>query len=143
MVRHMPLINGVEYSWSSITVNIAGLPETGIVAIEFGDKQDMENIYGAGQNPIARGYGRITPSASITLLKSAVESIRAASTTGRLQDIAPFDIVVICANQGNPKAIKHVIKNCQFTEDTFSGKSDDLKFEIVLPLIVSEIIWNA
>ncbi len=142
-MRHMPLINGVEYGWASITVNIAGVPEVGIVAIEYTDKQAMENIYGAGQNPIARGYGRIEPSASITLLRSAIESIRSASTTGRLQDIAPFDIVVAFANQGNPKVIKHVIKNCQFTEDSFSGKSDDLKFETTLPLIVSQVIWNA
>ena len=139
----MPLINGVEYGWASVTTNIAGVVETCITAIEFADKQTVENIYGAGQHPVARGYGKIEPSASITLLKSAVEDIRTASPTGRLQDIAPFDIVVSFVNQGNPKIIKHVVKNCQFTEDPFSGKEGDTKFEITLPLLPSQIIWNA
>jgi hypothetical protein len=142
-IRYTPLINGVEYGWGSVVVNIAGVPEIGVTAIEFADKQVMENIYAAGQQPVGRGYGKIESTASITLLKSSVESIRAASATGRLQDIAPFDIVVCFANNGNPRIIKHVVKNCQFTEEAFNGKLDDTKFEIPLPLLPSHIIWNA
>ena len=143
LVRHMPLINGVEYGWASITANIGGIPEVAITAISYSDKQTIDNIYGAGQHPIGRGYGKIEASASITLLMSAVESIRSASLTGRLQDIAPFDVVVTFIAPGDAKIIKHVIKNCQFTEDTFDAKVDDTSFEISLPLLPSHIIWNA
>jgi hypothetical protein len=142
-LRQMPLINGVEYGWASITFMIAGVPEFAITAIEFSDKQSVENVYGAGQYPVGRGYGRIEATASITLLKSAVETVRSGSITGRLQDIAPFDIIVCYINQGNAKIIKHVIKNCQFTEEAFSGKEGDISLPTTLPLLPSHILWNA
>ncbi len=142
-LRNMPLINGLEYGWSSVITNIAGVNEVAVTAIEYSDKQKVENIYGTGQTPIGRGYGRIEASASITLLLSAVESLRQISTTGRLQDIPTFDIVVCFAAPGNNKIVKHVIKNCQFSENTMSAKEGDMKFEITLPLVPSHIIWNA
>lgn len=43
----IPLINGVEYAWGDIVCAINGVPVTGIVAISYGDKQDMQNNYGA------------------------------------------------------------------------------------------------
>jgi len=117
-IRHIPLINGIEYGWASVTVNIAGVVEVGITAVSFGDKQNVENIYGAGQYPIARGYGRIEASASITLLKGSVEAIRGATLTGRLQDIAPFDIVVCYVSAG---------KGANFSLYRKGGAMDSLK----------------
>jgi len=142
-LRNTPLINGLEYGWSSVTTNIAGLPEIAITAIEYADKQKVENIYGAGQSPIGRGYGRIEASAKITLLLSAVEKLREISETGRLQDLPAFDIVVCYAVPGNDKIVKHVIKDCQFSENTMSAKEGDTRFEVTLPLVPSHIIWNA
>ncbi|MCL2133029.1 MAG: hypothetical protein FWH39_01635 [Bacteroidales bacterium] len=142
-LRNMPMINGAEYGWSSVTTNIAGLAETGITAIEYADKQKVENIYGAGQSPIGRGYGRIEASAKITLLLSAVESLREVSATGRLQDLPAFDIIVCYVVPGNDKIVKHVIKNCQFSENAMSAKEGDTKLEVTLPLVPSHIIWNA
>ena len=66
----VPLINGVEYGWADIVLAINGVPVTGITAISYGEKQDVSNIYGAGRYPVARGKGRITPTAKITLLAS-------------------------------------------------------------------------
>jgi hypothetical protein len=139
----MPLINGVEYSWSSVVLNIAGIPEVAVTKINFADSQTIENIYGASQHPIGRGYGKIEPTASLTLLKSAIESLRGASPTGRLQDIAPFDIVVCLVNPGSAVIVKHVIKNCQFTNDAFESTLDDTKMESELTLLPSHIVWNA
>ena len=113
-LRTPPLINGVEPAWANLTVNIAGVPSVGITAIDYDDKQTIENIYGMGQTPIGRGYGNIEPTASITLLMSEVEAIRAASPTGRLQDIAPFDIVVSYTPVNATKITTHRIRNCQF-----------------------------
>jgi hypothetical protein len=138
--RHLPLINGVTYGWSSISILIGGIPEVAVTAINYSDKQTTENIYGAGQNPIGRGYGRIEATASITLYIDAVEAIRSGSLTGRLQDIAPFDIIVCFINPGNAKIIKHVIKNCQFTEENVEAKEGDTSLPITLPLLPSHII---
>lgn len=138
-LRLIPLINGVEPSWANLNVGLNGFPETGIVAISYKDEQDIENIYGVGQNPIARGYGNVKPSASITLLRSSVESIRKSSPTGRLQDIAPFDITILFIQPNGTQIIKHVIKDCQFKTDDMDLKQNDLKNETVFELIVSQI----
>lgn len=138
----MPLINGVEPSWANLTVTIAGFPETGIVAIAYDDDQDVENIYGAGQQPVARGYGNIKPTASVTLLRSAIESIRSVSLTGRLQDIAPFDVVVCFVPINSTMIIIHKIRNCQFKKDSVGLKQGDTKNETEYELIPSHIEWK-
>jgi len=140
--RLVPLINGVEPAWANLICSIAGFPENGIVAIDYGDKQVMEDIMAAGQMPVARGYGNITAEGcSITLLMSSVEAIRKASLTGRLQDIAPFTISVNFIPYTGGTLIRHKLKNCQFTENKVSTKQGDTKVEVPLPLIVSHIDW--
>lgn len=142
-VRHIPRVNGIVYGWASVNVCIASnVAEIEIRGIDFEDDQVIENVYGAGQNPIGRGYGRISYTASITLLKDAVEAIRAGSITGRLQDIPPFDIIVMYVKADSAKIVKHVIHNCIFTKDSFSGKEGDTQFEVTLPLLPSHITWN-
>ncbi len=86
-LRYPVMINGVVHSWSNLVVNVAGMVVTGITVLNYNDEQQIDDIYGAGQKPIGRGYGRITSSGSITLLREEIESLRAASSTGRLQDI--------------------------------------------------------
>jgi hypothetical protein len=141
-LRSIPLINGAEPSWANLKVNIAGLHETAITALTFSDEQVIENIYGSGQQPIARGYGNITPAASVTLLRSAVEGLRAASPTGRLQDIAPFDIIVSFLPINGAAVINHKIRNCQFLNDPLDMKQGDVKEEVTLDLLPSHIERN-
>jgi hypothetical protein len=141
-IRYAPLINGVEPGWANLVVNIAGFPETGITAINYGQDQTIENIYGAGQTPIGRGYGNIESKCSITLLRNAVESIRAASPTGLLQDIAPFDIIVLFVPVQGGKITTHRVRNCQFKSDNLDVKQNDLKIETEFELIVSHIQYQ-
>lgn len=138
-MRHIPLINGVEYSWADLTVLIAGVPVIGITAINYDDTQDKENIRGAGQTPIARGYGNIEATASITLLRSEVESIREGAPNGRLGDIAPFDIIVQFVPLNGGKIVTHIIKNAEFTSDANRIAQGETKNETEFPLIVSHI----
>lgn len=141
-LRTPPLINGVEPAWANIIVGIAGIPETAVTAISYKDEQEIENIYGAGQLPVARGYGNIVPTASITLLTSAVEALRAASLTGRLQDIAPFTISVNFIPVNGGKLIRHKIKNVQFMNDGVDTSQGDTKIERQFDLIPSHIDWR-
>lgn len=134
------MINGVEHSWASIMLTIAGVPVVGVTAIEYGDEQEMENIYGVGVEPVARGYGNIKAEGNITLLRSAIEGLRAASPTGRLQDIAPFPIIVSWIPVNGQKMKNDVLKNCQFMEDKVAMKQGDTKNEQTLNLIISHIL---
>ena len=137
----IPLINGVEYGWADIVFAINGVPVTGITAISYSDKQDMTNIYGAGRYPVARGKGRITPSAKITLLGSEVLAIQSQSINHRIQDIAPFDITVTYLPDSG---IIHTdkIRNCQFVENKRDVKEGDMSIPVDLELIVSHIDWG-
>ena len=138
--RHIPMINGVLPSWATIQVLIEGVIVTGITDIKYDDSQEIENVYGAGQNPIGRGYGRITCKADITLERSEIESIRKSSPTGRLQDIAPFDIVVAFIPVCGSMMATHIIKNCQFLDDGVEAKEGDTKNEKQLNLLPTHII---
>ena len=137
--RLMPLINGREPSWCSITMLLDIVPITGITAFDFSETQKKENVYGIGQTPIARGYGNIETSGSITLLRSEIEAIRKASPTNKLVDIAPFSITLSYVPKGSNKIVTMVFKYCEFTEDKFGMNQDDAKEEQQCNLIIGSM----
>lgn len=137
--RNFPEINGVMHSWANLQVTITGRAVVGITKIEYNDKQTIVNVYGAGQRPIGRGYGNIECDAKITLLRDEVEAIRSSSDTGRLQDIAPFDIIVQFIREGEVKMVTHKLRKVQFMEDSLSISQGDTSNSVELPLIVSHI----
>lgn len=136
----IPLVNGVEHSWASIAILIGNTPVIGVRGISYKDEQEMEDIYGIGAFPVARGYGRIKCSGNITLLRSEVEAIRDASPTGRLQDIAPFTITVAYIPVNGQVMKNHVLRNCQFKNDDVEWKEGDISNEVTLELLISNII---
>lgn len=136
----IPLINGMLCSWADVVTAISGVPITGIVGIEYGDSQDVVNKYGAGRYPVGRAKGRITPSAKIVLYKEEVEAIQAQAPNGRIQDIAPFDIIVsYLPDSGIIKTDK--IRNAQFTGNSRKWKEGDTGNEVELELVPSHIEW--
>lgn len=141
MKNGIPLINGVTYSWGDIVALIAGVPITGITAIDYGDSQEVVNHYGAGRHPISRSKGRITPAAKITLYQEEVVAIQKQAPLGRLQDIAPFDITV-CYLPENGQITQDVIRNCQFKENKRAWKEGDTKQEVELELLPSHIEFD-
>lgn len=141
-IRHNTLINGVLHSWSNLSVNIAGMPVTGINKISYKDSQTIENIYGAGQVPVGRGYGKIEPTATIGLERGEVEAIRASSPTGRLQDIAPFDIIVQFLPVNGQRIVTHVIRDAQFKDDGVELSEGDTSNFTDFELVVGSIKWK-
>lgn len=133
------LINGVMYSWSQLVLTINGMPITGVTKIDYDDKQTIEPIYGIGQSPVGVGYGNIETSASITLFRGEVEAMREAVVTGRLQDIAPFDIVVSYIPLTGGKVVNHKLRNCIIKNDPFSMGQGNTKDEVSLELFCAKI----
>ena len=76
----IPLVNGVLYGWAEVLVAIAGVPLTGITSVEYADKQEVTNKYGAGRYPVGRGLGRISSEAKITLSRRLWHCKRRAPT---------------------------------------------------------------
>ena len=137
----IPLVNGTMYNWADVVVSIAGVPVTGITAVEYGEKQDVENKYGAGRYPVGRAKGKITPSAKITLYQEEVEAIQRQAPNGRIQDIAPFDIIVSYLPDSGIVSVDK-IRNCSFTENSRSYNTDTKGEEVALELLPSHIEWN-
>ncbi|TXI15752.1 MAG: hypothetical protein E6Q66_01150 [Pedobacter sp.] len=136
-----PLINGRSYGWGDIIVTVGALPVTGITAIKYEEEQEKEDVYGAGRYPVARGYGRVKASASISLSVETVMALAASSRDGQLNRMAPFTITVLYQPESGP-IVRDVLMNCEFKKQTRDWKEGDMKKEVELELLVSNIVWN-
>lgn len=134
----VPLINGKSYEWADIIVNVLGVPIIGITNIEYEEKQAMENVYGAGRLPVSRGYGKIEPTAKMTILMEELENIQTVAPLGRIQDIPEFDVVVAFVDSALITR-KHVLKNVRFMNNKRASSSGDTSIPVELELIISHI----
>jgi len=134
----MALINGVNYSWSNITLVLFGIPVVGITKIEYKKKQKKEDNYGLGAEPISRGYGNSEYEAKITLYKDEWNKIIAAAPTRDPLAIPFFDIQVSFGGS-RVTASLDVLNACEFLEDPFTIGQGDTKVMIELPLAIAGI----
>lgn len=141
MAQYAPLINGTAYSWSQIVLNILGTQVAGVTSISYNETQEMQDNFGAGNRPVSRGYGRIQAEGSLTLHAEEVEALQAAVTTGRLQDIPEFDVVVSYLPEGG-NIVSHTLKNCRFRTNVREVSEGDMAIEVELELQVSHINWK-
>lgn len=81
------LINGNQYSWSSLVVKAGGQLYTGFTAISFGEKRERSFAWGMGRQYAPRGRtgGKYTPdNAKLTGPVSSVQALR--------QDLAALSV---------------------------------------------------
>jgi hypothetical protein len=136
-----PLINGTAYVWSQIKCNILGVVIAGISKIEYDDKQEMQDNFGAGNRPVSRGYGKIECSAKMTLEMAEVEALQQAAVDGRLQSIPEFDVVVAYLPLGGV-VVTHTLHNCRFKTNARSASTGDMAINVDLELLCSHISWK-
>ncbi|MBR4199238.1 MAG: hypothetical protein IKQ94_10765 [Bacteroidales bacterium] len=141
-VRVLPQINGVVPGWASLRIVVGGVPVNGIKSIDYKDEQEIEAVYGIGQKAIGRGFGQIKHSGSIELERSEVESLRQASDTGRLQDLAPFDIIVQFVPVDSTVIATHKLLGCIIKDDEVSYKNEDTSNYTTFSLFITDIIWK-
>lgn len=133
-----PLINGVNFSWSSISLILFGVPVVGIVAIDYTHKQKKDNNYGSGPNPVSRGYGQNEYSGSIELYLDTWKGIIAQAPNRNPLLITPFDIAVVFSGTG-VITNKDTLRACEFLENPMDAKSGDTKLMVKIPLIIGRI----
>ncbi len=138
----IPLINGVEYSWGDIVCLIDGTPVVGITGVEYSEEQEVVDNYGAGRYPISRSKGRISCSGKLTLYASEVNALTANVPNKRLQDVAPFDIVVSYVPTEGGVVVNDVLRNCQFKKNSRSWSEGDTSATVDLDLAISHIEWG-
>ena len=140
MNPEFPLINGINYSWSSIRMEILGSPITGVTAISYGEKDNKENNYGAGRYPVSRGYGNVEPTCSVSMYKDTIEALQKVAPNGRIQDIPPFDVTVAYVTRGG-KFMKEIIRNFEFSENQVQSNQGENKIMVTIEGICSHIDW--
>lgn len=132
------LINGVNYSWSNISFILFGVPITGILAINYKRKQKKDNNYGAGPEPVSRGYGNNEYEGDIELYTDVWKSIIASSPNRNPLDIPPFNIPITFSGKG-VLTERDVLKAVEFLEDPMESKQGDTKLTVKIPLIIGGI----
>lgn len=137
-VNTTPLVNGVAYSWATISVNPFGRPLVGIVSIEYNRKQNKTNNYGAGIDPVSRGYGKREYDGTLEVYLDDWKAFIAASPNRNPMDIPPFDIPVTFSGNG-VLATKDLLRAVEFLEDPMSSKSGDTSIILKIPLIIGAI----
>ena len=135
------LINGSAYSWSDIKINIFNTRVVGIDALKYSEEEEIVDNFGAGNRPVSRSYGAITTEGSITLHMEEIEALQAASPSGRLQDIEPFDIIVAFLPK-NGVVRTHTLKNCQFMSNGRELTQGESKIAQEITLAIAEIKWK-
>lgn len=130
-------INNVSYSWSLIRISIPAFSITesssliqGVSAIKWEKKRKVENNFGIGGNPIGRGFGNKTCTASLTMSYNVASNLRALA--GSLMDLGEFDLIISFANAyagADWKAQTVTFKGCLFNEDGMESKQDDTNIE--------------
>lgn len=132
------LINGKSHEWADIIINILGQPFGGVTNIEYTQEQEMENIMGAGNKPVARAYGNFMPTGKVTISMEEMEAIQAIAPNGVIQMIPEFDITVAYVDSGFiPKT--HTIKACRFKKNERKVNQGDTSIAIECDLIVGDI----
>lgn len=135
------LINGKSYENADISVNIGGVILAGITALNYGEDDNIEGIYGAGRKQVSYGLGQITPSGSITLLMEEVQNILSVAPNGRIQDLPPFNITVTFTDASLQTVIHRLIK-CKFKTNKIDTKTGDTSIPVEIPLFIGDIKWQ-
>lgn len=124
-----PLINGRAYDWSMIEFNFSFTSSSqqvyGIKAIKWNRNRKVESNYGVGSQPISRGYGNWTYSASIDLDYATQVAFQEVSPDGTLMGLGEFDLIVHFAHPEDGRTVTTTIHKCIFSEDVMEANQDD------------------
>lgn len=127
--------------WHKVTVHLLGRNLIGIRKVSYSDETERENEYGAGNMPIGQSDGNYKAEASIELTLDEIHALQQALPLGgKIQDIAPFDIIVQYEYQN--KIITDRIRNCRFMGNGVEASQGDKTISREYTLLVSHIEWN-
>ena len=142
-----PKINGAaEYSWASLQILINNVPITGVTEISYEESTQTENVYGAGNLPIARSFTNHEFSGSLTLLNSEIKSLQDAAraqgiASGDITSILPFNIIVsyipISGGEGVP--VVDILEEVQFLSNNRGVSQNDSTIETSIDLVIGSI----
>lgn len=112
-----PLINGIEYDFASIEVNVNGEVYSRVTAISYKNTLTPGKLFGTHPQAQGRTTGKYEPEASITLAKDTADMIRQALGSGYMTK--KFDITVSYAPEGQA-IITDKVLGCRIADESNS-----------------------
>lgn len=129
-----------QYAWSDVSVQIGARIVTGLRGIKYGEKQEMEYLYGASNRPIAIAEGNIAYDGEVKLLQNELELLIEQAPGGRLQALRDVQIVVTY-NQGQV-LVTDIIGAIRFTEVEKMFEQGAKFMEVTLPIMFLTLKLN-
>lgn len=137
------MINGIEYAFQDVKVQMLGKPVIGCTGVEYTTKREKVNIMARGSKPVARGRGPKNFEGKIMVLQSELEALQVLAGAGNdITNIGMFDVVIAYAPDEGGVVKVDTLVDCEFTEVKKGLKTGDMNMEVELPLIIGDIKYN-
>jgi hypothetical protein len=127
--------NSSEYAWSDLQVVLNGQVITGIRGIKHSTEQDLEEVYGAGVEPLALQQGNKKYEGEITLLKMEADDLETAILTAGYSSVLAATGLSIVVHFENDEGYVNtkVISQLKLSKWEESMKQNDKFMELAIP----------
>lgn len=133
------LINGREYEWGDICLNVGGVEIKGFRNVSYKESQEKDFLHAKGRKPRSIQRGNKTYTGSLTFTQSEVQALKAAAGTLSLLDVQ-VDIVVAYVPENSSKITTDTIIGVEFTDLEKKMAQGDKFMEIELPFLALDIL---
>ena len=127
------LIDGREYEWGDIRLNVGGIEIEGFRNVSGKESQEKDFLHAKGRNPRSIQRGNKTYVGSLTFTQSEIIAIERA--TGKSILDLTVDIIVAYVPDDSPKIRTVVYKAAEFTDVEEKMAQGDKFMEIELPFL--------
>lgn len=121
---NFPLINGVEYSWSSAYINILGVNYQGIKSISYRHSLEPTELRGTRAQAYARTRGKYTAEGSIEIYRGAFEDIATAIHALGLGLLEASFLITTQYQEGLSAPVTDTLVGVRMKNMDFSGSED-------------------
>lgn len=128
------MFNSRQYEWADITVLFGGVDLTGIRAIKYKEKAEMEPVYAKGRTPHSIQTGNKSYEGEIEMLQSDYQALRIAAG-GSITNVN-VDIIVAYGNPLNGDFMTtDKIYGVRISESEIASKQGDKFMTVTLPFM--------
>lgn len=121
------LINGKAYDWSSVTINVSGMENIEVTDISYGDKRDVEAIYGKGGRIRGYGTGNYSNDVSLSMEREDFDEMGRVMMANGYREFYKFvipKIVISYADEG-ARTVTDVLTNVVLSERSVKAAQGD------------------
>lgn len=132
------LINGREYEWGDIRLNVGGIEIDGFRNISYKPSQEKDFLHAKGRDPRSIQRGNKSYTGSLTFTQSELIAIERA-TLKSIIDLK-VDIVIAFVPDGSAKIYTVTLKGAEFTDAEQKMAQGDKFMEIELPFLALRMV---